>query len=156
MITNNTTEKTASKARTLSGFCGFSTISPSAIESSVYSNHYHWVLETPESNLVRGIQWFQNTYTRRFNQRHRLWGHVFGSRYKTVVESDRAAARDYLGAPGLRASQEAPDAKKWLNLRYALNGSQVFPFRKTPLRRDFGGAAETGPSDLSTIPVENE
>jgi hypothetical protein len=26
------------------------------------------VLETPESNLVRGIHWFQNTYTRRFNQ----------------------------------------------------------------------------------------
>jgi hypothetical protein len=65
MMTNNTTEKTASKARTLSEVLR---ISPSAIESSVCSNHYHWVLETPESNLVRGIHWFQNTYTRRFNQ----------------------------------------------------------------------------------------
>ena len=63
------------------------------------SNHYHWVLETPEANLVRGMQWFQNTYTRRFNQGHRLWGHIFGSRYNAVVvESDRAAARDYLSA----------------------------------------------------------
>src|SRR6266852_3803259 len=50
-------------------------------------------------------------------------------------------------------AKNAPDARKLLNLRYALNGSQVFPFRKTPLGRHFGGAAEMGPSDSSTIPV---
>ncbi|MEM6821842.1 MAG: transposase, partial [Verrucomicrobiota bacterium] len=32
-------------------------------------NHYHWLLETPEPNLVEGMKWFQNTYTRRFNSR---------------------------------------------------------------------------------------
>lgn len=69
------------------------------------NNHYRWVLETPEANLVRGMQWFQNTYTRRFNQRHRLWGHVFGSRYKeVVVESDRAAARGVLLASNAATS----------------------------------------------------
>ncbi|NNM28755.1 MAG: hypothetical protein HKO57_04495, partial [Akkermansiaceae bacterium] len=26
--------------------------------------------------------WFQNTWTRRFNSRHKLWGHLFGGRYK--------------------------------------------------------------------------
>lgn len=30
-------------------------------------NHYHLMLETPEPNLVAGMQWLQNTYTRRFN-----------------------------------------------------------------------------------------
>jgi hypothetical protein len=45
-------------------------------------------LATPEANLVRGMQWFQNTYARCFNQRHRPWGRVFGSRYKVVVVSD--------------------------------------------------------------------
>jgi REP element-mobilizing transposase RayT len=37
------------------------------------SNHYHLMLETPEPNLVAGMKWLQNTYTRRYNTRHRLW-----------------------------------------------------------------------------------
>ncbi|MEM8569059.1 MAG: transposase, partial [Bacteroidota bacterium] len=44
-------------------------------------NHYHLVIETPEANLVAGMKWLQNTYTRRFNAAHKLWGHVFGGRY---------------------------------------------------------------------------
>ena len=48
------------------------------------SNHYHLFIETPEANLVAGMQWLQNTYTRRFNTRHRLWGRLFGDRYKAV------------------------------------------------------------------------
>jgi putative transposase len=48
-------------------------------------NHYHWVIETPEGNLVAGMRWMQNTYTRRFNRRHQLWGHLFGDRYKAVL-----------------------------------------------------------------------
>src|SRR4029079_14048647 len=48
-------------------------------------NHYHLVLETPEANLVAGMQWLQNAYTRRFNVRHRQWGRLFGDRYKSVL-----------------------------------------------------------------------
>jgi hypothetical protein len=52
-------------------------------------NHYHMLIETPEANLVSGMGWLQNTYTRRFNVRHRAWGRLFGDRYKAVlVESD--------------------------------------------------------------------
>src|SRR5215217_6127684 len=29
-------------------------------------NHYHLVIETPEANLVRGMAWFQTTYTARY------------------------------------------------------------------------------------------
>ena len=62
------------------------------------SNHYHWLVETPQPNLVEGMRWIQNTYTRRFNHRHKLWGHVFGGRYKAVlVESDLDAEQNYLG-----------------------------------------------------------
>ncbi len=49
------------------------------------SNHYHLMVETPEANLVAGMQWLQNTLTRRFNVRHRAWGRVFGDRYKAVL-----------------------------------------------------------------------
>lgn len=49
------------------------------------TNHYHLLLETPEANLVEGMKWVQNTYTRRFNIRHGLWGRLFGYRYKSVL-----------------------------------------------------------------------
>jgi len=45
-------------------------------------NHYHLLLETPEPNLVRGMAWFQTTYTTRYNapshQRTPLWRTSFG------------------------------------------------------------------------------
>jgi hypothetical protein len=31
------------------------------------------------------MKWMQNTYTRRFNIRHGLWGRLFGDRYKSVL-----------------------------------------------------------------------
>jgi REP element-mobilizing transposase RayT len=49
------------------------------------NNHYHLLIETLEANLVAGMQWLQNTYTRRFNMRHRVWGRLFGDRYKAVL-----------------------------------------------------------------------
>jgi REP element-mobilizing transposase RayT len=51
------------------------------------SNHYHLLVETPEANLVAGMQWLQGTYTQRFNSRHRLRGHLFQGRYEAYVES---------------------------------------------------------------------
>ena len=49
------------------------------------NNHYHLFLETPEPNLVEGMKWLQNTYTRRFNVRHKEWGRLFGDRYKAIL-----------------------------------------------------------------------
>ena len=66
-------------------------------------NHYHLVVHTPEANLVDGMRWLQNAYTRYFNTRHRGWGRVFGDRYKAVLVEEavsfggRGTARgDYL------------------------------------------------------------
>jgi hypothetical protein len=37
------------------------------------------------------MQWFQNTYTRRFKVKHKVWGPLFGGRYRAVlVQSDGA------------------------------------------------------------------
>lgn len=47
-------------------------------------NHFHFLLETPEPNLVAGMQWLQGTYTKRFNAVHREWGHLFQGRYKAI------------------------------------------------------------------------
>jgi putative transposase len=49
------------------------------------SNHYHLVVETPNGNLVAGMAWLQSTYTIRLNHRHKLFGHVFSGRYKSIL-----------------------------------------------------------------------
>src|SRR5882724_6911288 len=48
-------------------------------------NHFHLVLETPSANLVAGMKWFLGTYTGRFNRRHKLFGHLFSGRYKSLI-----------------------------------------------------------------------
>jgi REP element-mobilizing transposase RayT len=51
-------------------------------------NHFHWLLETPEPNLVAGMKWFMGAYSQSFNARHGQRGHVFQGRYKALpVES---------------------------------------------------------------------
>ncbi len=49
------------------------------------SNHFHFVVETPKANLVAGMKWFLGTYTGRFNRRHKVVGHLFSGRYKSLV-----------------------------------------------------------------------
>ena len=48
-------------------------------------NHFHLVVETPKANLVAGMKWFLGTYTGRFNRRHKLFGHLFSGRYKSLI-----------------------------------------------------------------------
>ena len=48
-------------------------------------NHFHLVIETPQPNLVVGMQWLLATYTSRFNRRHKEFGHLFSGRYKALV-----------------------------------------------------------------------
>ncbi len=48
-------------------------------------NLFHLVLETPRANLVAGMKWFLVTYTVRFNRRHKLFGHLFSVRYKSLI-----------------------------------------------------------------------
>jgi putative transposase len=49
------------------------------------SNHFHLVVETSRSNLVAGMKWFLGTCTSRFNRRHKLFGHLFSGRYKSLI-----------------------------------------------------------------------
>ena len=48
-------------------------------------NHFHLVVETPQPNLVAGMKWLLGTYTGRFNRRHKLFGHLFSGRYKSLI-----------------------------------------------------------------------
>ena len=48
-------------------------------------NHYHLLVETPDGNLGRGMQWLNGVYTQRFNRRHHRVGHVLQGRYKAIL-----------------------------------------------------------------------
>jgi REP element-mobilizing transposase RayT len=58
-------------------------------------NHFHLVIETPQPNLVAGMKWFLGTYTSRFNRRHKVFGHLFSGRYKSLIVD--GSGNGYLG-----------------------------------------------------------
>jgi len=53
------------------------------------ANHYHLLIQTPDSNLSRGMRHINGVYTQRFNREHKTDGQLFRGRYKSVlVEAD--------------------------------------------------------------------
>ena len=60
------------------------------------TNHFHLVMETPRANLVDGMKWLLGTYTMWFNRRHKLTGHLFAGRYKSLLIDE--SSRGYLRA----------------------------------------------------------
>ena len=79
------------------------------------TNHYHFVVETPDANLSGGMRQLNGVYTQRFNRRHGLVGHLFQGRFKAVlVERDAhllELAR-YVVLNPVRAGM-VPDAGAW-------------------------------------------
>lgn len=89
---------------------------------ALMSNHYHLMLETPKGNLVAGMQWLQNTYTRRYNSRHQLWGRLFGDRYKAVLSEGGSphyycSLMDYIHLNPVRVGKD----RKGVSLRISAN-----------------------------------
>jgi REP element-mobilizing transposase RayT len=53
------------------------------------SNHFHFLLRTPEGNLSSFMQRFNTAYTTYFNLRHQRAGHLYQGRFKAIiVEAD--------------------------------------------------------------------
>jgi putative transposase len=48
-------------------------------------NHYHLMLETVAPNLSQAMRQINGLYTQHFNRRHRLVGHLFQGRYKSIL-----------------------------------------------------------------------
>ena len=49
------------------------------------TNHYHLILETPQANLSRAMQWLNVSYAAYYNRRHGYAGHLFQGRYKAIA-----------------------------------------------------------------------
>jgi REP-associated tyrosine transposase len=93
-------------------------------------NHFHLVVETPQANLVAGMKWFLGTYTGRFNRRHKLFGHLFSGRYKSLVVDGSGSGYlktvcDYVHLNPVRAKMVAPEQKlavyRWSSFRLYLS-----------------------------------
>jgi len=63
----------------------------SGVKVHVYAlmgNHYHLLIQTPEANASRAIQWLNVSYSVWFNLRHNRVGHVFQGRFGSVLVDD--------------------------------------------------------------------
>ena len=89
-------------------------------------NHFHLLIETPQANLILGMKWLLGTYSARVNRRHRLKGHLFAGRYRSVLfdghshETTRAMC-DYVHLNPSRAkliqATEPLRSYRWSSLR---------------------------------------
>ena len=53
-------------------------------------NHFHLLVETPEANLSRAMQWLNVSYSVWLNRRHDRVGRMFQGRFKAVLVEDEA------------------------------------------------------------------
>ncbi len=78
------------------------------------SNHYHLIIETPEGNLGKVMQYINGSYTNFFNRRRRRSGHLFQGRYKAIlvdVDSYLLQLSRYIHLNPVRAGKvEQPEA----------------------------------------------
>ena len=48
-------------------------------------NHYHILVETPDSNLSKGMRHLNGVYTQYFNRMHKRVGHAYQDRYTAII-----------------------------------------------------------------------
>ena len=94
------------------------------------TNHFHLVIQTPEPNLSRGMQWLNGTYAGWFNKRHGRVGHLFQGRFKTrLIDSHTYFKRviRYVILNPVRAKMvEHPRDYRWSSFR-ATAGLEAAP-----------------------------
>lgn len=95
------------------------------------TNHYHFVVETPEGNLSQGMRQLNGGYTQWVNRTRNRVGHVFQGRYKAIlVEKDSyllELAR-YVVLNPVRAGM-VKDVSHWVWSSY----SEIIGVRESPI-----------------------
>lgn len=80
-------------------------------------NHFHVLVQTPEPNLPRGVQYLKSSYAQWFNTRHDRCGHLFGGRYKSPLiqqDSHLLEVFRYIALNPVRAGLcDAPSEWRW-------------------------------------------
>jgi REP element-mobilizing transposase RayT len=94
------------------------------------TNHFHLLIETPEANLSRGMQWLAGAYAMWFNRRHGRSRHLFQGRFHSfLIDRDEyfAEVLRYVVLNPVRAKMVAhPGEYRWSSYR-ATAGSEAAP-----------------------------
>ncbi len=120
------------------------------------TNHYHLLIETPDSNLSRGMRQLNGVYTQRFNRNNSRAGHVFQGRYKAILvqkesyllELARYIVLNPVRAQMVRSSRDWPwssyratagfiKTEKWLNVDWILSSFSRKKIEAVKLYRSF-------------------
>lgn len=91
------------------------------------TNHYHLLIETPDSNLSKGMRQLNGVYTQKFNRQHSRVGHVFQGRYKAILVDKNSYLLElarYIVLNPVRASM-VRSAKDWRWSSYRATVGQV-------------------------------
>lgn len=84
-------------------------------------NHYHLLVQTPEANLSRGMQWLNGSYAAWFNAAHERAGHLFQGRFHSFLiekETYFDQVLRYVALNPVRAGMcVSPDQFKWSSYR---------------------------------------
>ncbi len=85
------------------------------------TNHFHLLVETPETNLSSGMQRLKSGYAAYFNERHLLVGHLFQQRFDSrLIESEEHFSESlrYIALNPVRAGLcEHPAQWPWSTFR---------------------------------------
>jgi putative transposase len=84
-------------------------------------NHYHLLIQTPDSNLSKGMRQLNGVFTQASNRRHSRVGHLFQGRFKAIlVDSDAyllELARYIVLNPVRAGMVKRPDRWQWSSYR---------------------------------------
>ncbi|KEQ12186.1 transposase [Endozoicomonas numazuensis] len=88
------------------------------------TNHYHFLVETPDANLSAGMRQLNGVYTLRFNRRYGRVGHLFQGRYKGILVDKSSYLLElnrYIVLNPVRAGMvDNPEAWLWSSYLYTL------------------------------------
>jgi putative transposase len=88
------------------------------------TNHYHFVVETADANLSKGMRQLNGVYTQATNRRHGLVGHLFQGRFKAILVERDAYLLElsrYVVLNPVRATMvRAPEDWPWSSYRAML------------------------------------
>lgn len=86
------------------------------------TNHFHFMVETVDAGLHRGMRHLNSTYAQYFNRRYRLAGHLFQGRYKAILCQKEAYLLElarYIVLNPVRAGMVAtPGDWQWSSYRH--------------------------------------
>ncbi len=84
-------------------------------------NHFHLLLETPDPTLSKGMHYLNGTYSKRFNRRHDMAGHLLKNRFNSILlarNEHLLALSKYIALNPVRAGiVRKPEQYRWSSYR---------------------------------------